>query len=65
MRIDGSILNKEGSSGGEVEIEDVPIRAVEARSKYLIPVFDYLQSPKFQQGRCVEMILHEPLCLCI
>lgn len=39
---------------GEFEIERVPVRMLEARSKDLVPVFDYLQNPKFQQGRYVE-----------
>ncbi|KAL5737790.1 hypothetical protein ACOSP7_030551 [Xanthoceras sorbifolium] len=36
---------------GEVEIERIPTRMIEARSKDLVPVFNYLQSPKFQQAR--------------
>ncbi|KAL6544429.1 hypothetical protein OROMI_023291 [Orobanche minor] len=51
MRIDGSDINEEGASGGEIEIERVPTRMVEGRLKNLVPVFDYLQSPKFQLGR--------------
>ncbi|KAH6835528.1 hypothetical protein C2S53_015621 [Perilla frutescens var. hirtella] len=37
--------------GGEIEIERYPVRTLEARSKDLLPVFDYLQNPKFQLGR--------------
>lgn len=36
---------------GEIEIERVPIRVLESRPKDLVPVFDYLQAPKSQQGR--------------
>uniref|UniRef100_A0A1D1Z9A3 Breast carcinoma-amplified sequence 3 n=1 Tax=Anthurium amnicola TaxID=1678845 RepID=A0A1D1Z9A3_9ARAE len=38
-------------SGGETEVERIPTRTIEARSKDLIPVFDYLQMPRFQQPR--------------
>ncbi|KAL6553426.1 hypothetical protein OROGR_007268 [Orobanche gracilis] len=48
MRIDGS--DEEGTSGGEIEIERVSTRMLEGRLKNLVPVFDYLQSPKFQLG---------------
>lgn len=37
---------------GEIEIERIPTRSIEARSKDLIPVFDYLQAARFQQARC-------------
>ncbi|GFP89981.1 autophagy-related protein 18f, partial [Phtheirospermum japonicum] len=53
MLADGSNVNEEGTCGGEIEIERVLTRMLEGRSKDLVPVFDYLQSPKFQQGRCV------------
>lgn len=43
-------LNDDGY-GGEIEIERFPVRMLEARSKDLVPVFDYLQNPKFQRGR--------------
>lgn len=36
---------------GEIEIERFPTRMIEVRSKDLVPVFDYLQSPKFSQAR--------------
>ena len=36
---------------GELEIERIPTRMIEARSKDLIPVFDHLQPPKFPQTR--------------
>ncbi|KAJ6842385.1 autophagy-related protein 18f-like isoform X1 [Iris pallida] len=50
--MDKSIIgeNSDGT-GGEIEIERIPTRTIEARSKELIPVFDYLQSPRFQQSR--------------
>lgn len=37
--------------GGEAEIEEFPTHLVEARKKDLVPVFDYIQSSKSQQGR--------------
>ncbi|KAJ8532604.1 hypothetical protein K7X08_012527 [Anisodus acutangulus] len=37
--------------GGEAEIEVFPTHLVEARSKDLVPVFDYIQASKTQQGR--------------
>ena len=48
MQNDG--LN-EGDHGGEIEIERFPVRMLEARSKDLVPIFDYLQNPKFQRER--------------
>ncbi|KAK6154397.1 hypothetical protein DH2020_008645 [Rehmannia glutinosa] len=51
MQTDDSNINEEGAYGGEIEIERVPTRMLEARSKDLVPVFDYLQYPKVQQGR--------------
>ncbi|GLT77497.1 hypothetical protein SLA2020_490740 [Shorea laevis] len=44
-------MPEEDAFGGEIEIERLPTRMIEARSKDLIPVFDYLQNPKFQQAR--------------
>lgn len=44
----------ESDHGGEIEIERFPVRMLEARSKDLVPVFDYLQNPKFQLGRYVS-----------
>ncbi|KAL1562928.1 autophagy-related protein 18f-like isoform X2 [Salvia divinorum] len=41
----------EGDHGGEIEIERFPVRMLEARSKDLVPVFDYLQNSKVQRGR--------------
>ncbi|KAF8391481.1 hypothetical protein HHK36_023786 [Tetracentron sinense] len=51
MMMDG-IKTEEGNAfGGEIEIEGIPTRTIEARSKDLVPVFDYIQTPKFQQSR--------------
>ncbi|XP_051136363.1 autophagy-related protein 18f-like [Andrographis paniculata] len=44
-------IDDECTHGGEFEIESVPTRILEARSKNLVPVFDYLQTPKLQTGR--------------
>ncbi|XP_052207970.1 autophagy-related protein 18f [Diospyros lotus] len=44
-------MDREDASGGEIEIEKIPTRMIEARSKDPIPVFDYLQTPNFQQAR--------------
>ncbi|XP_042041791.1 autophagy-related protein 18f-like isoform X1 [Salvia splendens] len=41
----------EGDHGGEIEIERFPVRMLEARSKDLVPIIDYLQNPKFQRER--------------
>lgn len=49
MTIDG-----EGPPGWEIEIERIPTRMIEARSKNLVPVFESLPTPKFQQARCAE-----------
>lgn len=35
--------------GGEMEIEGIQTRTVEARTRGLVPVWGYLQSPKPQQ----------------
>ncbi|KAK6230376.1 hypothetical protein QUC31_001894 [Theobroma cacao] len=51
MVMDGIKMAEENAFGGEIEIERLPTRMIEARSKDLVPVFDYLQTPKFQQAR--------------
>ncbi|XP_021892890.1 autophagy-related protein 18f isoform X1 [Carica papaya] len=51
MVLDGKKVDEANSLGGEIEIERIPTCTVKARSKGLIPVFDYLQTPKFQQAR--------------
>lgn len=48
MMVDGL---EENVLGGEIEVERFPTRMIEARSKDLVPVFDYLQTPKFQKAR--------------
>ncbi|EPS70907.1 hypothetical protein M569_03850, partial [Genlisea aurea] len=40
---------EEASVGGEIEVEKLPIHKLEARSKDLIPVYNYVQTPLFQQ----------------
>ncbi|OVA10916.1 WD40 repeat [Macleaya cordata] len=39
------------SLGGEIEIEQLLCRIIEAKSKHVLAVFDDLQAPKFQQSR--------------
>ncbi|KAG5540699.1 hypothetical protein RHGRI_020809 [Rhododendron griersonianum] len=51
MTIDGIKIDGEPTSGGEIEIERIPTRMIEARSKDLVPIFEYLHTPKFQQAR--------------
>ncbi|XP_057464456.1 autophagy-related protein 18f-like isoform X2 [Actinidia eriantha] len=51
MIMDGVPIDGEATSGGEIEIERIPTRMIEARSKDLVPIFEYLQTPKFQQTR--------------
>ena len=48
-------MGKEIGSGGEVEIERIPTHTIEARSKHLVPVFDYLQTSKYQKTRYAEV----------
>ncbi|KAG8386192.1 hypothetical protein BUALT_Bualt03G0123400 [Buddleja alternifolia] len=55
MLTDGLNVDEEGSCGGETEIERFPIRGLEAKSKNLVPVFDYHRTPRFQQGRIYAM----------
>ncbi|KAK9269609.1 hypothetical protein L1049_001386 [Liquidambar formosana] len=51
MMVDDIKMDEENALGGESEIERIPTRMIEARSKDLVPVFEYLQTPKFQQAR--------------
>ncbi|PON61475.1 Breast carcinoma amplified sequence [Parasponia andersonii] len=51
MVMEGFDMDKEIALGGEVEIERILTRTIEARSKHLVPVFDYLQSTKYQKTR--------------
>lgn len=57
--------NYASSSNGEIEIERIPTRTVEARSTDLKPAFDYLHMPRYQQPRCdfsfMNLILHAML----
>ncbi|CAA7392137.1 unnamed protein product [Spirodela intermedia] len=47
-------LYVDGLSGGEIGVEQIPSRAIEARAKGLIPVFESLQMHRFQ-----PLITHE------
>ncbi|GMY31491.1 autophagy-related protein 18f-like isoform X1 [Fagus crenata] len=47
--MEGTKINEENA--GEIEIERIPTRMIEARSKGLVPVVDYLQTSKIQQTR--------------
>ena len=58
MAIDGIKIDGEATSGGEIEIERIPTRMIEARSKDLVPVFDYLQAPKIQQTRYTRFYVY-------
>ncbi|TKY48984.1 Autophagy-related protein 18f [Spatholobus suberectus] len=49
------IMEEEAASGGEFEIERIPTCMIEARSKDLVPIFDYIQTPKLQQTRTPAM----------
>ncbi|KAF5478822.1 hypothetical protein F2P56_005352 [Juglans regia] len=51
MMVGGPKRDEENASGGEIEIERIPTCVIEARSKGLVPVFDYLSTPKIQQTR--------------
>ncbi|KOM43850.1 hypothetical protein LR48_Vigan05g145500 [Vigna angularis] len=46
-----NLMGEEAASSGEFEIERIPTCVVEARSKDLVPIFDYFQTPKLQQAR--------------
>ena len=56
MAYEEDILSEETASGGEIEIEKIPARVVEVRAKKLVPIFDHLQPPNFQQTRFGETI---------
>ncbi|CAI9088509.1 OLC1v1022848C3 [Oldenlandia corymbosa var. corymbosa] len=56
MGKDGITVSDEAFLSGEFEIERMPTRSIEVSSKELVPVFDYLQAPKFQPERSVEML---------
>ncbi|KAI6690505.1 hypothetical protein NL676_027333 [Syzygium grande] len=46
--------DEENASEGEIEIEKISTHLIEARSKDLVPVFDYLQMSKNQHARMVN-----------
>lgn len=50
---DDSGIGEEDTLGGEIQIERIPARMVEARLKNLVPVFDYHKMPHFQMARYV------------
>lgn len=54
MIVEGIDKNEENGSGGEIEVERIPTRMIEARSTGLVPVFDYLPTPKIQPTRCIK-----------
>ncbi|KAG4978296.1 hypothetical protein JHK82_037571 [Glycine max] len=66
MLQESTIMDEEAAaSGGEFEIERIPTCMIEARSKDLVPIFDYIQTPKVQQtripamdGKTNEQLLH-------
>ncbi|KAJ1441914.1 WD40-repeat-containing domain superfamily [Sesbania bispinosa] len=49
------MMDEEVASRGEIEIEKIPTHMIEATSKDLVPIFDYIQTPKFQQMRTPAM----------
>ncbi|CAK9150291.1 unnamed protein product [Ilex paraguariensis] len=51
MVTDGIKIGEADALEGEIEIERITSRMIEARSKDLVPVFDYLQTPKFPPAR--------------
>ncbi|KAK7272451.1 hypothetical protein RJT34_29056 [Clitoria ternatea] len=50
-----STMMEEVTSGGEFEIERISTCMVKARAKDLVPIFDYIQTPKLQQTRIPAM----------
>ncbi|XP_062168619.1 autophagy-related protein 18f [Alnus glutinosa] len=51
MMVEATKMDESNASWGEIEIERIPARMIEARSKGLVPAFDYLPIPKIQQTR--------------
>lgn len=47
MMAEGIKMEEETAVQGEVEVERIPTRTIEARSKDLVPVFDYLRHSRF------------------
>lgn len=50
-------MGEEAASSGEFEIERIPTCVIEARSKDLVPIFDYFQTPKLQQARFDDKLI--------
>nr|XP_027187641.1 autophagy-related protein 18f isoform X2 [Cicer arietinum] len=50
-----TIMDEEAASGGEFEIERIPTCMSEARPKDLVPIVNYMQTPKSQQTRAPAM----------
>ncbi|XP_058756502.1 autophagy-related protein 18f [Vicia villosa] len=55
MLKESTIMDVEAASGGEFEIERIPTCMIEARPKDLVPIFNYMQTPKSQQTRSPSM----------
>ncbi|KAJ0966094.1 hypothetical protein J5N97_027232 [Dioscorea zingiberensis] len=51
MKDENSTTDIGGDLGGEIEIEKISTLPIETRSKDLVPVFDYYQTPRFPQSR--------------
>ncbi|KAJ6887038.1 autophagy-related protein 18f-like [Populus alba x Populus x berolinensis] len=51
MMVEGIEVDDADALQGEIEIERIPTRMIEARSKDLVPLFDHLQTPKFLHTR--------------
>lgn len=61
VMIDENIKEHNSSNiHGEIEIEKITSCTIETRSKDLIPVFDYLQTPMFQQPRSGLILITLP-----
>ncbi|MBA0606609.1 hypothetical protein Godav_019051 [Gossypium davidsonii] len=63
MVMDGIKMAEENAFGGEIEIENFSAQMIEARSKNLVPVFDYVQTPKFQQTSIPTVYSNNNGCL--
>lgn len=63
MMAEGIKMEEETAVQGEVEVERIPTRTIEARSKDLVPVFDFLRHSRFGENFFLIKILHVRLCL--
>ncbi|KAH1121045.1 hypothetical protein J1N35_004205 [Gossypium stocksii] len=63
MVMDGIKMAEENAFGGEIEIENFSAQMIEARSKNLVPVFDYVHTPKFQQTSIPTVYSNNNGCL--